>query len=346
MSSVNRAFAAATAQRMGVFEPSLLRANRLFESRDLDDTRERISRVMQPHKLQPLAHAGAGTGRAHMDFVRLGGVGLGAIEFGEAMRVHVEEIEDYHLLMFCLRGNARVLADGEPLQASTSQGIICPPGRSFVADLSPDCEQFVVRLDRRMVEAHCGRAIRFHETLDLRRPQLQGWLDQLRVLATSPTMLQAAQRNPLIAVELERLLVHLLLEGQAWTDASAPAIRNSASAVTPPGIASACVRRAEAYMDAHAADAVCLEDIATAAGVPARTLLDAFKRFRGTSPMQHLRALRLDRVHALLQQADADGQAQVATLAMDCGFVHLGRFSQAYRERFGQVPSATLRARG
>ena len=51
------------------FEPLALRAHRLFESRDLDETRERISRVMQPHALLP---NGRTRGASHMDFVRLG----------------------------------------------------------------------------------------------------------------------------------------------------------------------------------------------------------------------------------------------------------------------------------
>ncbi|MGN4071462.1 anthranilate 1,2-dioxygenase regulatory protein AndR, partial [Burkholderia gladioli] len=57
-----------------LFDPLALRAHRLFESRDLDETRERISRVMQPHALVPggRRHGGA----AHMDFVRLGRLGL------------------------------------------------------------------------------------------------------------------------------------------------------------------------------------------------------------------------------------------------------------------------------
>ena len=126
----------------GVFEPSLLRANRLFESTDLEDTRERISRVMQPHVLQPLGQRAQGRHKSsHMDFVRMGGIGLGAIDFGEAMRVDVDHVEDYHLVMFCLRGTAQALSDGQPVQASASQGMICAPGRSFVADLSPGTKQ-------------------------------------------------------------------------------------------------------------------------------------------------------------------------------------------------------------
>ncbi len=321
---------------IGAFEPSLLRANRLFESWDLDDTRERISRVMQPHQLQPLGRPVGG--RSHMNFVRMGGVGLGTIDFGEAMRVDVEHIEDYHLLMFCLRGEASALAAGQSVHANRSQGMICAPGTRFVADLSPDCEQFVVRLDRRMVAAHAGRAIQFRETLDLRRPELQAWLDQLRVLVTSPSLMRMAQSNPLIAIEMERLLVHLLLEGQGWSDAT-PADE----ADSRPGLAPGCVRRAEAFMQAHAEEPLRLADIARAAEVPARTLLDAFKRFRECSPMQYLRDMRLDVAHRRL--GDPNAGTTVASIAMECGFSHLGRFAQLYRERFGVAPSATLQQR-
>jgi AraC-like DNA-binding protein len=326
-----------SAAAAGVFEPSLLRAHRLFESTDLEDTRERISRVMQPHHLQPMGRRASGR-RSHMDFVRVGGVGLGTIDFGEAMRVDVDHVEDYHLLMFCLRGNAQALADGQAVQASTSQGLICAPGRSFVADLSADCEQFVLRLDRRMVAAHAGHEVHFHHSLDLRRPELQAWLDQLRVLATSATLLETARQHPLIAVELERLLVHLLLAGQAWADADP----SKPPAQSGQGLAPACVRRAEAFIHAHADQPLRLADIAQAGDVPARTLLSAFQKFRECSPMQYLREVRLELAHQRLRQPGSD--ATVASVALDCGFVHLGRFAQAYRARFGQSPSAVRQA--
>lgn len=334
----------------GPFEPRALRAHRLFESHDLDEARERISRVMQPHRLRPLG-AGAQTGsNAHMDYTRLGELGLGTIAFfGQPTQVDVEAVEDYHLLMFCLRGHAEVRTAGQTLTASTHSGIVCAPGHSFLADLSPDCEQFVLRLDRRMVEAHLGlddAPARFHAALDLRRPALQAWLDQLHLLAASPALLDTARRHPLVAVEMERLLVHLLHEGQGLG-----ADTHDAHLQTM-GIAPACVLRAERYMEEHASSALRLADIAAAARTPTRTLLEAFKRFRNTSPMQHLQGVRLERAHALLRDGgdkSTDGaapeSASVATIAFDCGFTHLGRFAQAYRQRYGLSPSATLAAR-
>ena len=60
--------------------------------------------------------------------------------------------------------------------------------------------------------------------------------------------------------------------------------------------------------------------------------------------MAFLRARRLERAHT---QLSATPQRSVAEVALECGFEHLGRFSGAYRQRFGESPSETLRrARG
>ncbi|RCW68765.1 AraC family transcriptional regulator [Pseudorhodoferax soli] len=318
------------------FEPALLRARRLFESDDLEDTRERISRVMQPHGLQPIARAHGG--RAHMDYLRVGGIGIGTIAFGEAMRVDVEHVEDYHLLMFCLRGQADTLVGGQALQTRGLQGLACAPGERFLAALSADAEQLVLRLDRRMLEAHAGRPIRFDTAFDLRRPALQAWLQQLHLLLNAEPMLAAVHAHPLVALEMERLLVQLLLAGQPWQEVpAAPVLRTGQGG-------RACVRRAEAYMREYADEPLRMADIAGAAGVPVRTLQEAFQQARDCSPMQYLRALRLDVAHRRLREPQA--HATVATVALDCGFTHLGRFAQAYAQRFGEAPSATLRGRG
>jgi transcriptional regulator GlxA family with amidase domain len=100
----------------------------------------------------------------------------------------------------------------------------------------------------------------------------------------------------------------------------------------------ACVHRAEAFIEAHVADPITLDDIAAAARTPVRTLLDGFRRFRDTSPMQHLRNVRLNLAQDRLV---SESSASVASIALECGFGNLGRFAQNYVERFGELPSET-----
>ena len=50
--------------------------------------------------------------------------------------------------------------------------------------------------------------------------------------------------------------------------------------------------------------------------------------------------MRMDRVRAMLLAPGED--ARVTTIAMACGFAHLGRFAQVYRETYGESPSETL----
>ncbi|WIB26678.1 AraC family transcriptional regulator [Curtobacterium sp. MCSS17_015] len=105
------------------------------------------------------------------------------------------------------------------------------------------------------------------------------------------------------------------------------------------------LRDALTYIQEHAHTVVTLADIAAAAGMSARGLQQSFNRSVGVSPLSHLRNVRLDAVHEELLGADPLSSS-VAEVARQWGFAHLGRFSGAYRERFGELPSATLRGGG
>jgi AraC-like DNA-binding protein len=97
------------------------------------------------------------------------------------------------------------------------------------------------------------------------------------------------------------------------------------------------LRYALGYIEAHLAGPMTLGDIAQAAGCSARTLNDTFQEHFSVSPMSRVRQLRLDRAHADL----LDGAVSVTEAACRWGFPHLGRFSGAYYERFGELPSQT-----
>jgi len=67
-----------------------------------------------------------------------------------------------------------------------------------------------------------------------------------------------------------------------------------------------------------------------------------FKRRFGLSVTSYLKAVRLDAAHHDLIATRPSGNS-VTTIALRNGCSHLGRFSSEYRERFGQLPSETLR---
>ncbi|BCJ48070.1 hypothetical protein GCM10010168_24300 [Actinoplanes ianthinogenes] len=106
---------------------------------------------------------------------------------------------------------------------------------------------------------------------------------------------------------------------------------------TPPAV----VRRAIAYIDAHADRPITVEDIAAAAGIGVRGLQAAFARHRDTTPTGYLRQVRLEHAHRDLQAADP---TRGDTVTHKWGFTTPSRFATAYRTAYGRPPSHTLRA--
>jgi transcriptional regulator GlxA family with amidase domain len=102
------------------------------------------------------------------------------------------------------------------------------------------------------------------------------------------------------------------------------------------------LRRAVAFIHDNAQSDIGLGDIAAAVGVTPRSVQYMFRRHLGTTPLEYLRRLRLDRAHRDLQAADPAVDT-VTAIAGRWGFTHAGRFSIAYKQAFGTEPSRTLR---
>ncbi|MDN4597124.1 helix-turn-helix transcriptional regulator [Leifsonia virtsii] len=104
----------------------------------------------------------------------------------------------------------------------------------------------------------------------------------------------------------------------------------------------ATIRRAIAYMEEHLSEPFSLADVADAARLSPRGLQDAFQRLLGRTPTQQLRLLRLEAARADLVAADPSDGDTVREIAHRWGFVHVARFSAAYRDRYGENPRETL----
>jgi AraC-like DNA-binding protein/TolB-like protein len=83
-----------------------------------------------------------------------------------------------------------------------------------------------------------------------------------------------------------------------------------------------------------------LTDLAAIAGTSGRTLQRQFLSFVGKTPRAALREIGLECARRELLQGTPG--LRIMDVALDCGFPHFGRFSIAYRRRFGETPSQTL----
>jgi AraC-like DNA-binding protein len=143
--------------------------------------------------------------------------------------------------------------------------------------------------------------------------------------------------TPVVAAAVVDAVVYGLLTNQPHSHAALLAKRLR-------GLEPSHVRRAAEYIEANLAGPITLADLSDVSGASVRALQAAFQRHHGCTPTEFLRDRRLERARARLLRGDP--QVAIVQIARDCGFTHLGRFSLAYRRRFGETPTATRRRAG
>ncbi|WP_420036977.1 helix-turn-helix transcriptional regulator [Streptomyces sp. cg28] len=186
-----------------------------------------------------------------------------------------------------------------------------------------------------IVEPRGDRPLRFTRHTPVDDRHTAHW-DRVRAYARSVCDL-GAEDVPLIVGPLAQLLAGAVLQVFPNTVAGhEPILADTRDATHSTAV------RATAYIDDHAHTDIGLADIAGAAQVTPRALQYAFRRHLGTTPMAHLRRVRLAHAHAALKTADPLDGATVTGIAARWGFLHTSRFSAAYRAEYGRSPRETL----
>lgn len=145
-------------------------------------------------------------------------------------------------------------------------------------------------------------------------------------------------RSPLAATHFRQVLVHGLLDHQP-SSCSGLLLEQSG------GAGRQTLRRATAYCEQHADEAISVADIAEAARTSVRALQECFRRELGVTPLGYLRKLRLERAHSdLVAIGRGEAPGNVTDVALRWGFTHLGRFAAEYRKAYRRTPSQTMRA--
>ncbi len=98
---------------------------------------------------------------------------------------------------------------------------------------------------------------------------------------------------------------------------------------------------ARAYMHTHLYEPLNIDEIAKKFKLSGRSLRSYFQEQLNVSSKQYLIALRLTKIRDELQVLENE-KGSVEKTARRFGFHHMGQFSKAYKEFFGELPSETL----
>ncbi|PZF59953.1 AraC family transcriptional regulator [Curtobacterium sp. MCSS17_008] len=246
---------------------------------------------------------------------------------------------DEYVVVWTSEGTGAVGSGEAQVHYGPATPVVFPTDGPFAFDLR-DVRQSLVHFDRGFLErvaaevhGTTGRPLVFDQARRPRREDLAEWNRQVHRAAEV-----LFSRAPVSALALATA-AHETASAMLHTF---PHEQVAPESPVPQG-ATSRVRAALEYMHAHAHTPITTTDVAEHVGLSVRGLQQAFQRQVGTAPNAMLRGIRMDRVRDELRRA-APGQLTVASVAVRWGFAHLGRFSAAYAERFGEYPRDTLRA--
>ena len=315
---------------------------RLFDTADLDEARDVCGRVFNPHGLS-LVGPGQAL-RARMDHLPVGPLSLNRLTWGARVHVDPDRLGTYGLISIPVRGTARFNVGGEEVDVSPRQACIIGPAPRFHFEADAQFDQIVVRFEREaLAQAWTALSgmpppteLTLLPALPLAGSAWRALEPVLQVLASCTRSAYAPTVLPHVQLRLQDLLLTtLLLQGAPALAAPQPAAVTGAAAL---------VQRAQSWLLPQVAEPVTVGMVARACGVAIRTLQAAFQSQCGMGPMQWLREQRLAAVHRCLRESRRSS-IRVTETALAHGFSHLGEFSRAYRQRFGETPACTLRRR-
>ncbi|GAB3146601.1 AraC family transcriptional regulator [Amycolatopsis stemonae] len=327
----------------GLPQTELLPGHPVARATDVDEAHDAVTRTYLPHRLEVLDRPVALDMR--LNAVRVGAVTAGYLQYGTAVRLGTVDAGGYHVNI-PVRGRCEQrCGSAEPVFAGPGRAAVFMPGHPADLRWGAGCAQLCLMIDRyeldlelqRQLGRPLGEPVRFTTTMDLATPAARSWLDVLALLEREAGRPGGITHYPAAARHLQSLVIAGLLLAQPnnYSDHL-----HAPSAPAPPR----ALRRAVELIEDDPGRPWTSSTLAREVSVSVRALQEGFQRWFTVPPMAYLRDVRLTRVHDELAAADPAGTT-VAAVSARWGFLHAGRFSTAYRRKFGALPSETLHGR-
>ncbi|MGV0906707.1 AraC family transcriptional regulator [Mycobacterium novum] len=309
---------------------------------DRDRIRAAVSDVFTPHALDVMKGAVLD---ASLRVREAGRIKLVWVAYGAPVKIDVTPPpQRFHLIQIPLSGRVSIVSGSEEVVSNSSTASIPDARVPCTMRWEANSSEVILRIEEDALHRHLESLlgypvktpIRFALGMSLNSGPGTGWRTAVDMMITELHRDGGLLDSPLASAQLESFVLTGLLVAQPHNYSSA--LHTNSPPARPRG-----VRKALEYIEAECDRAITTERLAAHVGTSARALQRGFQEHVGCSPMEYLRDVRLKRARDALLAADPSSNLSVTEIALDSGFMHLGRFSVEYRQRFGELPSQTLR---
>ncbi|AWY44092.1 helix-turn-helix domain-containing protein [Pseudomonas putida] len=314
----------------------LLERHRLLSSADYREIKDKVSHYLCPHSFNVLRDEPIHT---RLNGVFFGDAALLDLSYGAPVEVTIGDIADQYLFRITLQGQCEV-AHGRRSAAMRSGclSVSSPFAQSRIVT-DGECRNLILRIDRDALETQLqrllDRSLQQSVIFDVSVDHLgAGAVSLYHTLDYICRLYGSGVDGSRLAGNLSEYLMQLLLT-QLPHNYSADLLNDSRAPLPHH------VKKARDYIEAHLDEPISMTTLSELCGVSVRTLQNGFNQFLQQAPLNYIRDRRLAVIHESLKQGRV-GET-VTDILLRHGINSFGHFSSAYRQRYGCLPSDTLR---
>lgn len=322
-----------------------LGAYEVYNTRDVDEAREKTSELFRPHLLYAVGPLdGFNAWHRHL---ALPGMSIDVVAYGQETKIKPGALGTMYVVQFPLQGWSKVMSGATSLLTGLGSASVISPDDPLSMVWSPDCVKVILRYDAEalmdslppLIDGRPSRPVQFAPYMDTHTGDPQSFWDYVwwamrSVDRGSPLL----YRDPRL-LDMNQTLMNQLLMTQPnnYSDAI---VRRGQRQATSQAVQDV-IDRIEADPQSH----VSVAELAKSVGVTSRALEQGFLRSVNKSPQKYRQEIRLREAHAELKRSAASGEFTVTQVAHRWGFDNSGRFAADYKKVYGELPSDTLRGR-
>ena len=308
--------------------------SRVFRGADPHAVSDYVNRHVGQHCIGLAKAARPQASLSHRKFAELD---LCRISYGGSVRVTSPALESIYHLQVLLSGNCLWRGHRREHHLVPGELLLINPDDPVDLTYSDDCEKFILKVPRTVLESVCDEqrwqcpdgGVRFQRN-HYRLEELEGFVSLLAIICQ-----EAEASDPLPRVQEH----YTQIVGSKMLSLMGNNVRREC--LSP---ATVSLERVLDFIEQNLKRELRAEDLAEQLRMSSRSLYALFDRQLGVTPKQYIRQRKLERIRACLSDPSCTVRS-LTELALDYGFLHLGRFAESYRQQFGELPSETFRRR-